>query len=839
MNAIRAIQANFERLGYHQDALIADFSYPDVMLKNPVTRTVALAAFTKAPVSYRTAAFGVVPVEPGHEAEAAKQHRALGAPLLMCYSSDRVSVWQVSSADEPRKLDDAALDQVDQLFDHYTKDWNPERIHRAKSIGMMERVYQLDFVDLGLLPAIEGQIHLKLDRILQDVLEALSRRKPSRGAALNERQQYHFTFRLLAAKILQDRGHAFANKWDSGNVQSVLTGILDYYNLKKLRETSDIKNFHAVAEAWEILRNAISFRNLSADDLAFVYENTLVTGEARDKFGIHSTPRSVADYVVSNIRFSEFDTEKLCLYEPFSGAAPFLISALRHVRDLLPKDWDAKRCHEYLIKHVWAHEFDEFACDVAMLSLILADYPNQNGWHVDPADLFKGDVLQTNLARASIALCNPPWEDFNDEERAQYPEYAAKSVHKPIAVLEVALDQPLQALGFVLPYGLLKHAGYASVRARIEKSFSDIKLVSLPDRIFQHSVVPSALLIAQGRRSEEHASRTTHLVSSDVTTAGREDFLALGEVNDERVVVRPYKEEAAGNIWVEPLAPVWESLAGNAKLSTYADISRGLEWKYNQTQARSTHKKEGFKRGIARIKGSLRQFSVDSAEYLDVRMEKQRGNAYLRPWKKRKILASAARISRGPWRFAASIDDKGLYASQQIIGIWVKDKSPYSLEEVTAILNSPIGNAYLYAHEPDKRFTLTAVGDIPMPGRSLGAEFLALYTEYVSLLNDPDPIRAVDRDTKLPALLAQIDAEVLAAYDLPPILERELLEFFRGATRPVDHEFAEWIPSDFSPAMALKDYLEADLKKVRGPWIMDVFTPLPEDEADALREALG
>ena len=47
-------------------------------------------------------------------------------------------------------------------------------IHRAKSIGAVDQSYQLDFVDLGLLSAVEGEIHAKLDRLLVEMLTASS-----------------------------------------------------------------------------------------------------------------------------------------------------------------------------------------------------------------------------------------------------------------------------------------------------------------------------------------------------------------------------------------------------------------------------------------------------------------------------------------------------------------------------------------------------------------------------------------------------------------------------------------------------------------------------------------
>ena len=48
--------------------------------------------------------------------------------------------------------------------------WSPEAIFRAKAIIPLKTPVQLDFVDIGLLPALKGMIHDKLDRLLKGTL---------------------------------------------------------------------------------------------------------------------------------------------------------------------------------------------------------------------------------------------------------------------------------------------------------------------------------------------------------------------------------------------------------------------------------------------------------------------------------------------------------------------------------------------------------------------------------------------------------------------------------------------------------------------------------------------
>lgn len=93
---------------------------------------------------------------------------------------------------------------------------------------------------------------------------------------------------------------------------------------------------------------AISFRNISSDSLAFVYENTLVTKDTRKRFGTHSTPRQVADYVVNRLDLSKFDLKELTVFEPFTGAGAFLVAALRHMRDLLPEGFQVRSGMRFL-----------------------------------------------------------------------------------------------------------------------------------------------------------------------------------------------------------------------------------------------------------------------------------------------------------------------------------------------------------------------------------------------------------------------------------------------------------------------------------------------------------
>ncbi len=824
MNAVETIATAAQATGYRAEAVVRDYAFADVLDPSATTRQVPLVGFTQTPPSYRSAAFAVVQGSSGDNVGLVREHRALGAPLLFVIDGSQVTVWQVRSNDPPRVLERTTVSKVSALFQQKKDVWNPDAIHRAKSVGAVEKGYQLDFVDLGLLPAIEGEIHTKLDRLLVETLAAA--KNAQGGNTVDVRTLFRVVFRLLAAKVLQDRNHPYAQGWDANNLQSVLKGIESYYSLDKVSVANRQKIIPAYEAVWACLRQGINFSNISADDLAFVYENTLVTPDARKLFGTHSTPRQVAEYIVQRLELHEHRAEDLKIYEPFAGAGIFLVSALRHLRNLLPVDWTDQQRHNFLIKHLAGDEIDPFACEVACLSLILADYPNHNGWHIEEKDLFKNGVLKKRMQEHNVILCNPPFESFTPKERKEYP-ISSQTHSKAVAVLNAAIDAHPLALGFVLPRPFILEKQFSDQRRRIEKLYGHVELVELPDRIFGAADIEASVLIAINPRPP--ASKFITLKSTEVSDRDRINFLKTGEITIQRDITRDVEEDMTGDLWIPPLISLWEYLGSYPRLGEKFQPSRGIEWTYNQTEAASDRRQQGFRKGLDTAK-RLRQFEINSTAWLDFRPEKLRCN-YNKNWEQPKLIMNAARLSRGPWRVAVSVDKAGLLFSQQFFGLWPKaHMTNEDLIAFSAILNGPIANAFMKVHSPSKMFRVSAVEKIPLPP-TIPDQMCNLVYEYITLLQE-DPMQD---EVRLNSLLFKIDAMVLGAYDLPPRLERDLLEYFHGAERPVAHPWTHWDIADPVPGLRLAERVSGRMRPKQN-WITEVFRPLPEDEAALLRE---
>lgn len=829
MMAIDQFATAAESLGYRPEAIVRNFSFADVLTQGDVTRSVPLVAFTRTPPSYRSAALAVVVENDFRGIETVNKYRALGAPLLFVIEAEEVTIWQVRSQDPPRAIERVRLEDVSALFSRNSREWHPDAIHRAKSIGVSSLEYQLDFVDLGLMPAIEGEVHLKLDRLLVDSLD-LVRNAPN-GKGVDERVLFRVVFRLLAAKVLEDRGHPYSKKWDSQDLASVLREIEGFYNLGQIDyggQNCITQLFHAV---WNKLRSGISFSNISSEDLAFVYENSLITPETRKLFGTHSTPRQVAEYVVQRLNLQSMNAEDVRIYEPFAGAGVFLVSALRHLRDLLPVEWSDQKRHDFLIERISGDEIDPFACEVATLSLILADYPNHNGWHVTEADLFADGVLASRLADKNVIICNPPFEAFTPEDKSKY-ELATQTHSKAIAALGAALDAKPLALGFVLPHSFILEKQFSELRRRIEQLYGQVEILKLPDAIFGASGIESSAVIASDLRAASDTRITIR--STEVAERDRLRFLKTGHVTVQREEVRSFSETAYGDLWLRPLGEVWEYLQSSPMLGSMLQTKRGLEWRYPQKQAQSDTKKPGYREGYANAT-NLKQYQAPRKVWLDFKRENLRCGAS-HDWSGEKIIASATRLNRGAWCIGAFVDHDRRLCSQQFFAMRPKNGiAKKELLALCAVVNGPIANAFLAINSPKDRFRTAVIDRIPLP-RSFPARLAELVDEYDTCLNSLELL--TDRDSRLAELLIEIDAAVLGAYDLPLRLERQILEFFEAAKRPTSNDWVHWDKAISGPGLSLSERVTGRFNV--GPnWVDDVFKPLPEDEIRRLRNYMA
>jgi hypothetical protein len=250
----------------------------------------------------------------------------------------------------------------------------------------------------------------------------------------------------------------------------------------------------------------------------------------------------------------------------------------------------------------------------------------------------------------------------------------------------------------------------------------------------------------------------------------------------------------------------------------------------------SDEERSGYRVGLHNA-AAVRPFTLAPPVWLDANAERLLYKAIDLPWERPKIIANAVRLTRGPWRLSAAVDNLGLVCSQQLFGCWLTSEYQTELQAWAAVLNGPVANAFVTVDSPANRIRISTMRALPIPPNPpsdvepLIAEYRTLFSPEAFAL-DAEPARRANK------LLNYIDAVVLRAYDLPPRLERELLEFFRDTRRPTLHPWHHWLPEDFGPAIPLHEYLSGAYAKAAGNWVLDLFAPLPTDEADLLRKYL-
>ncbi len=832
MSILSTIRNELKGLGYLHNLLQEHYVFDDAAVSENRALNIPLAAFAQWPPSYRNACIGILSANGQSGPAHISRYQTLGAPMFFEAFPDHLDRYRVKATGEAVFLESIPARDIRKAFGLNRKNWCPEVIFRAKAITPLKEPYQLDFVDVGLITALKGMIHRKLDRLLKDILhEAIVFYKNVSGIKPEETALFRLVFRFLAAKIFNDRNHP--GNWSTPEANVIIERVQKFYEPFEAETQNVLEEPNTQQVVWDKFRSAFNFQNLSVEDLAFVYENTLIRKETRKQFGIHSTPSVIAELIVDRLPFESLPQEGRYVLEPCAGHGVFLVAALRRLRELLPASWTDQRRHSYLKDRLTAIELDTFAAEVCRLSLMLADYPNPDGWQIISEDVFGSDVLERQLEMSRVVVCNPPFEDFTLAERNRYGDNV-RSVHKPYEVLRRVLELPPDMLGFVLPKSAMIGSRYSELQDCIARNYKNIETIALPDRIFAFSDQETALVIASERDELTNANISTKTFW--VRENDRQLFLETAQLPEAvGKSVNRDRHTTSISLWDPPLSEIWEYLKINPRFTDIAEIHRGIEWNISLKENRDilifSDPKPGFKKGLDNVREKIEPYYAQGLVYLNMQQQYRRTNAYSLPWFRPKVIANRHIISRTPWRIVAFPDSAGLVCRENFICIW--PKTGMTIESISALINSPLVNAALYVRD-DKRLnrnvTLKQI-PIPFPDTIDAVRISSLVKRYAKFRSKfgkhPFEKKTVDQCIKT---TMEIDALILKAYDLPPRVERRLLEFFRGHPRPVPFNFPDYFPEDFSPFIPLHKYLEMDLKQASAGQLIKRITPFDSED---------
>ena len=497
--------------GYTGGSLCKNYTY----VANNMEREIAAVGFFRSHHESSNACIGVIDgsqTEEHHIGQLVQSHKGLGAPIILVCLNDSVQFWYFHQGEAVNK-ENVPCPKLDIFFRKHQKDFEPERILRAKKMGRIDKKYQLEFVDLGLMPFLEKQEGHYLAGLAERIIIALA------GSKKAKLENWHFqaAFWLIGAKILQDKEVAGFVRLDIEDIDSVIEKVHRHYNATSQLRIPKAKKALVRQVAKDMVKSVSSFSHLTIDSLAYVYENTLVTKATRKAFGTHATPSWLVNYIVWQMAdwIEAMPQDECIILEPACGHAPFLTAGAR-LLSFLYKGAESNR-HDYLKNHLVGIELDSFASEIARLSLTLADLPNRDGWKIINRDVYSEDTLSLAAEHATILFCNPPFENIKEDEE-HYSEFETGNKAAEVLARTLPYMPEGSVFGVILPEGFSDNRKLMDLRKDILDGFELRTICYLPDNVFAEAEHDSIVLLGRKKVSRKNISYIT------VPKAGLEKF---------------------------------------------------------------------------------------------------------------------------------------------------------------------------------------------------------------------------------------------------------------------------------------------------------------------------
>lgn len=778
-------------------------------------------------------------------------YRQLGAPIVVALRRESLELWKQRESDA-ELVDEVAAEKAEAYFRSHASTLGPDAVFRAKTWGRLDRQFQLSFVDAGLMPLVEREIGKRLTDLIGRVYQKLHRSIWPKKTDVSPEEGHWLikaSFWLLAAKILRDKRVRNFITLDFSQVDDVFARVARHYDSSHAGlpglEIRSQKQRRALEAAAQDIADFSHLGHVTTESLSHVYESALITPQVRKALGTHSTPQYLVDYVVWKLRpwIEQIPEDRRHVFEPACGHAAFLVAAVRLLKELLEdKQIDRKK---YLRSHLHGLEFDSFAIEIARLSLTLADIPNPNGWDLTCDDMFTKSLLQKKAGEATILLGNPPFENFKPEEREAYkaPGRAVSHTNKTAEVLgQILPELPVGGVfGFLVPRGFLDSEKSKDVRSHLCKNFEIQEICLLPDKVFSLSDAESAIIL--GRRIEAGASRC--MVSyRRVREADKRRFETDYAVSSRSDVTQALLcSDASVSFCLPDLFEVWQNLERCHRLQEFAELGQGFQFKGRDLPPEAITITPDQREGVPAFT------TFDAATIFDQPTEHR---VVVSPEVIRRpgtglttgvpqVLVNYARVSRGPWRLRAVIDREGHAVTSRFVTVRPKTAS-MTLEFLWALLNSPIGNAFAFRDSGRRETRVETLREMPVP--EVSRRQVAFITDLASELIEGasshlqrDRRSSESREER--CQLLALDAEILRLYDLPPRLERELLDCFAGHQREgVNADFDRYYPEDFEPWLHLHEFLSEEFQNSQASKLLESHKSFDQPEVtEALRRA--
>lgn len=837
------LKPHIEWCGYTGDRLKADYSFG--------AGRVALGGFIGKPWDARSACLAVVDATTDSRL-AAHACIEFGAPTALVCRGNSLDWWQLSITG-PREPKTIRASEIEGFFRTHAAQLKPENIYAAKLHRPVPSGVQMQFVDVGLMPALERKAGEALNRLVTQAIRTLM---VELGAKVRSRVDhegiYKSVFWMLAAKLLKEKAVKGFKSLDLNDIDTVFTVVGQHYKDARDYPPGDRTWKPALAHVASSIAGWGSLGNITAESLAFLYETALIDGpkprgktgagaeqpDVRKTLGIHSTPSILVDHMLAQV-WPLVDADRPAdqrVFEPACGHGAFLTAALRDIRNYSGMKDSAER-HRYLRDRIRGIEFDAFAVEIAKLSLTLADVPHGNTWRIDAGDMFKPGALRNAAKWATIVLANPPYEDFKKTEANRWLDSGepVTAQTKAVEMLKRVVPnlQPGAVFGFVLPQGALFQPKAKDLRKRLLDSCEIAEISLFEDKLWSDAKPETCIVL--GRRKNGRA-RVSTVMYRRVRNRDMDDFKAsLRFTHEERIMPSELGRGAEAKLYEPDLRQVWKYLDPMPPLGETFDVQQGFQLKAREALGNrmviSPAPKPGFAKAVLRASDDYTVWELPRAEWVDLQPSNVRRPGAATVLGTPQLIINYA----GPvqaWRFRPVIDLEGIAVSSRFLTFRPKANATHSLTTLWAVLLSPVAGAYAYSWSSKRQTQVNEWQDFPLPmlTQAQRLEIEAVADAYLRLAVPPQGFTLAPPDE--PAIkraLLDMDAAVLRLYNLPSALERQLLSIFDGVERPgVGCTFSGYPPGWSSRPVAPSTKLPDDDRPI---WerIAELAATLPEE----------
>lgn len=668
-----------------------------------------LVAFGGDPHTTRTACVSVVePAPTTNVADTVSQLRFLTAPLAIVGAGSSVELWSIRRHLEPKPLNRVSRETWPAEFRGRLADVSPKTILEAK-----RGETQLEFVDAELGSWAERMTGDALTKLLESLLAHALKQLPASYAPkpAGQRAIVRLVFNLFACRVLEDLKIIDEAPEPADSLRSAHERFSENIDVDIVNSQYLSKSL--VCDVHSRLRERFAFASLTTDMLGHAYENALVSVKLRREHGIYYTPHSITRYILNRLPIESIPQESRYLLDPCCGSGSFLLAGFDRLASLLPDSWTAAQQHQYLRARILGRDIDDFARKIASLSLVLADIHNRNGWNVR-----EGDVTQITVdavgRRPTIVVTNPPFKEI--KEAGTRREFAADTLVSLIGLM--AKDG---LMGIVLPQSMLDSRAGATARATVLNACDILELSTFPGGVFQ-SYADSVVLILRKRSSALGTPMRAGVVTvHELRNRDLADFRSKG------IFTRTYSVDTADwagdprkRFIISPLSDTWKKLEARCvPLARVADVRHGLQVKKEDTDSVADKKRSGDVQFVDRL-NVLRPFALLAAGELRPTRWLRYGDQLRRRCDRvifdaAKVLVNSNRNPGSTWRLVAAAAPAGLFFSDNFHGVIPRREAGVSIEQIVAVLNSPVANAWFDAHCRKRKIVLSTLGSLPFP----------------------------------------------------------------------------------------------------------------------------